>query len=239
MNLLREIEKNPITRPVDKKKLARKPYFTIETKKGRSKVETIVSVPEKEEVIPRNEFQKDTSVEISTHTKIQYYLLKLGANMGFNIWVARNDQSKTCNGEVLGNMQRIVTGLPTQFNEVTDKTIKLIDVLWLKGNSIIAAFEIESTTSIYSGLLRMNDLIVLQPNLNIDIFIIAPEERREKVEQEIIRPTFALREKPLAEVCGFISFNELIKKVEGIKKLGLATSLKPDFLKNMAEYFTG
>ncbi len=33
--------------------------------------------------------------------------------------------------------------LPTQFNEATTRTIELIDVLWLKGNSILAAFEVE------------------------------------------------------------------------------------------------
>jgi hypothetical protein len=48
--------------------------------------------------------------------------------------------------------------LPLQFDEATNRTIELIDVLWLQGNAIVAAFEIESTTSIYSGLLRMADL---------------------------------------------------------------------------------
>jgi len=36
----------------------------------------------------------------------------------------------------------------------------------------------------------MSDLLALQPNLNIDLFIVAPESRREKVRQEILRPTF-------------------------------------------------
>src|SRR5258708_4902985 len=43
--------------------------------------------------------------------------------------------------------------LPTQFNDATNRTIELIDVLWLESNTILAAFEIEATTSIYSGLL--------------------------------------------------------------------------------------
>ena len=49
-------------------------------------------------------------------------------------------------------------------------TIELIDVLWLQGNAIVAAFEVESTTSIYSGLLRMSDLVAMQPNLNIPLW---------------------------------------------------------------------
>jgi hypothetical protein len=66
----------------------------------------------------------------------------------------------------------------------------------------------------------------------------APGERQDKVEQEILHPTFALREKPLAKVCGFISFSKLMEKLDGIRKLGLATSLKADFLQKAAEYFS-
>jgi hypothetical protein len=128
--------------------------------------------------------------------------------------------------------------LPTQFNEATTRTIELIDVLWLSGNSIVAAFEVECTTAIYSGLLRMSDLLSLQPNLDINLYLVAPDERREKVEQEILRPTFSLKEKPLAKVCGFLGFSNLCEQIEGIRKLGLSSSLKPTFLRGTAEYFS-
>jgi hypothetical protein len=57
-------------------------------------------------------------------------------------------------------------------------------VLWLKGQAVVAAFEIESTTSIYSGLLRMSDLISMQPNLTMPLYIVAPDEKRDKVKEE-------------------------------------------------------
>ncbi len=66
---------------------------------------------------------------------------------------------------------------------------------------------------------------------------LAPDNRRDKVEQEILRPTFTLREKPLRDVCGFLSFSKLVEKAEGIRKLGIASSLRPDFLAQTAEYF--
>src|SRR5438477_10949490 len=119
--------------------------------------------------------------------------------MGFDFWVARNYRSKVCDGDILGNLQGMVAVLPTQFNEATQRTIELIDVLWLKGNTIIAAFEVESTTSVYSGILRMSDLLALQPNLITDLYLVAPDERVEKVRQEILRPTFALREPPIGK----------------------------------------
>lgn len=101
-------------------------------------------------------------------------------------------------------------------------------MLWLKGNSIQAAFEIESTTSIFSGLLRMPDLITTQPNNNIPLYIVAPSERRNKVIVEVNRPTFAKLLPPMSEMCRFISFEELRKQVEATKEL--LPFLKPEFL---------
>ena len=196
-----------------------------------------MSIPESDEESTVVINQEVSVAEATTHSEIQYYLLKLGADMGFNIWVARNDRNKIFNGHTFGDMSRLVDELPTQFNEATNKTIELIDVLWLKGNSIVAAFEIECTTSVYSGLLRMSDLLALQPNLNIKLYLVAPDNRRAKVEQEILRPTFTLREKPINEICGFLSFSKLTTTIDGIQKLGLEKSIKPDFLEKTAEYF--
>lgn len=237
LDLLQKAERNPVKHEVDNTKLYPKRLYGAERKKGKRKVPAVVTIPESEEEPTLVINQEISITEAATHTDIQYHLLKLGADMGFNLWVARNDRNKNYNGQTFCDMPRLVNELPTQFNEATNKTIELIDVLWLKGNSIIAAFEIECTTSVYSGLLRMSDLLALQPNLNIKLYIVAPDERRGKVEQEILRPTFTLREKPINEVCGFLSFSTLLQKIQGIQKLGLQNSIKADFLEQTAEYF--
>lgn len=41
--------------------------------------------------------------------------------------------------------------LPRQFDEATNRTIEQIDVLWPQRDAIIAAFEVEHTTAIYSS----------------------------------------------------------------------------------------
>jgi hypothetical protein len=239
MELLRNAEKEPIARPVDPRKLARRPVYRVHQRRGRIEVPTVVSVPEEEDV-------QSTAVAAesgapatapSRHTEIQYHLLRLGVDMGLDVWVARNDRSRVWDGQVLGQMPRMMDKIPTQFNEATNRTIELIDVLWLHGNSIVAAFEVESTTSVYSGLLRMSDLLALQPNIDIKLYLVAPDERREKVEQEILRPTFSLRDKPLRDICGFIAFSKLLEQADGIRRLGLAASLQPKFLEQTAEYF--
>jgi hypothetical protein len=83
----------------------------------------------------------------------------------------------------------------------------------------------------------MCDLMALQPNLDIQLFLVAPDERREKVEQESGRPTFAYRERPLPRVCGFLAFDKLMDAVQGTRELGLASALKAEFLKKTAVYF--
>lgn len=241
LDLLRAAEKQPVHRDVDPKKLARKPFYKAESRRGTKTITTVVSVPGADEAVSKDlaePAEAETTAIGTRHTEIQHALLVLGRDMGFDLWVARNDRSKIWSGTTLGSLAGMVEKLPTQFNEATNRTIELIDVLWLKGNSIVAAFEVESTTSVYSGLLRMSDLLALQPNLSIDLFLVAPDDRRDKVENELMRPTFKLRAKPLASICGFLGFESLTQRLKAIRDLGLASSLKPDFLQKSAEYFS-
>jgi hypothetical protein len=175
----------------------------------------------------------DPVTSTNEHTEIQYFLLRLGNDMGFDIWAARNDKNKKYNGESFSDIPRVRTELPLQFDSQTNKTIEHIDVLWLKGNSIMAAFEIESTTSIYSGLLRMADLITMQPNLNIPLYLVAPYSRRDKVMAEINRPTFSKMEPPLSEMCRFISFSKLKEELPKIKSI--IKYIKPEYLAEISE----
>ena len=91
----------------------------------------------------------------------------------------------------------------------------------------MAAFEIESTTSIYSGLLRMSDLITMQPNLNIPLYIVAPDERRNKVIAEVNRPTFSRRTPPMNRICSYISFSVLRENLDRVA--GMARYLSEPF----------
>lgn len=220
---LLETKKNPTIRPVDAAKLARRPK-ALKAKIGS------VTVPESEEAsIEKAEVTK----EPSDHEEVQWLLLKLGSDMGFDVWVARNDRGRQVKGSRFSELPKLKAELPLQFDEATNRTIELIDVLWLKGNAIVAAFEIESTTSIYSGLLRMSDLIAMQPNLNIPLYLVAPDERRQKVIDEVNRPTFRRLSPPLFEVCRFISFSDLRSR---LKEAGaLVRYLKPEFLEELSE----
>ena len=167
----------------------------------------VVSVPQDPEI--ETETTQTKSNEVRESIKTQALLANVGAKMGMRIWIPRSDRlgvTKEWKNEDIP----ILDTLPLNYDETTLKTIEQIDVLWLRGRSIVRAFEVEHTTSIYSGILRMADLLALQPNMDIKLHIVAPHERREKVFQEIRRPVFSLLEKgPLAESCTFLSYDSL------------------------------
>lgn len=144
------------------------------------------------------------------HTQIQAVLAKIGESMGFRIWLPNMDRQRVLEIWNPVDDRTLLTHLPLNYDTVTLRTIEKIDVLWVRRNSIVRAFEVEHTTSIYSGLLRMADLMSLQPNLRIKAHIVAPLSRRGKVLQEISRPVFALMESgPMSESCSYLSYDAI------------------------------
>ena len=161
---------------------------------------------------------------------------KLGNDMGLDVWVARNDRNKEINGSRFTELSKLKRELELNFEEAANRTIERIDVLWLKANSIVAAFEIECTTSIYSGLLRMSDLLSMLPNLKIPLFIVAPDERRAKVFAEVNRPTFSRLPVPMNQTCRYIRYIALSTLREQAAKIkDYVKHLKPEFLDDFAE----
>jgi hypothetical protein len=221
---IREAINNPVKREFDEKLYWRKPK-TYESEVG------VVTVPENDDEFKEEKITIDKS--FATHEEIQYILLKLGSDLGLDVWVARNDRNKQYNGKQFQNIPGIRKDLPRQFDEATSKTIELIDVLWLQGDAIVAAFEVEHTSAIYSGLLRMSDLISMQPNIKINLYLVAPDERTDKVYSEINRPTFAKLKPPLPQICKFISYSKLKNEISEIK--GRVQYMKPEFLDGIAE----
>lgn len=175
-----------------------------------SRREVVVSVPEDEGPSIDAE-QKETALsEKRDSIKVQARLAEIGEKLGLKIWIPRNDRNSILE---LWNPKEnsLLEELPLVFDEATLKTIRNIDVLWIRRRSIIRAFEVEDKTSIYSGILRMADLLALQPMLDIKIHLVAPVERREEVFKQVSRPVFTVMEKgPLSELCSYLSYDSII-----------------------------
>ncbi len=165
-----------------------------------------------------NQTEEGDKEEIRESMQIQALLATIGTAMGFSIWLPKSDRGRVLKawkpkpGELLEE-------LPLGYDSSTMKTIEQIDVLWLRKRSIVRAFEVEHTTSVYSGLLRMADLVALQPNINVKLHIVAPDTKREKVLQEIQRPVFSLLEgRALGEMCTYLSYDD-VKEIGGSRHL--------------------
>ena len=160
----------------------------------------------------------ETQHSETQHTQMQWILAKLGQKLCGSVWIASNDRSRIWEKEELGSLS--MDSLPQLgIRDDAQKTVALIDVVWLSGdNQITAAFEIECTTSIYSGLLRMADLVALVPNLNFPLYVVVPLSRIEKVKKELSRPSFkALK---MNQKCNWIVLEDLAKEWEVIMKYG-------------------
>ncbi|MDP2674203.1 MAG: hypothetical protein Q8Q00_04755 [Dehalococcoidia bacterium] len=165
------------------------------------------------------------------HTKIQYMLLELGKNMGYEVWAPQSDRSGKFIGRRLGEIG-LLDRLPRAFkNQQAQKIVERIDTLWVDRDSIVAAFEVEHTTTVYSGLLRMCDLLAVEPYLRVNLFVVAPEERRKFVINQINRPTFHGLKMP--DKCRLISFERLTEEIE---RLGDRTlHMKDTFLSYISQ----
>ena len=153
------------------------------------------------------------NVERDKHTESQYMLLWLGEKMGLDLWIANNDRNKKYNGKELSSLFK-TSPLPAQKYGEALETIEYIDVMWMKDDNIIAAFEVEESTGVYSGLLRLSDLkiVLSEPQL----YIVSKKYSFRKVRQEINRPTF--KSISLSEHCRYISYRLLVGEYNKVKQ---------------------
>jgi len=148
-----------------------------------------------------------TSDLVSDHVKMQWKLVSLGLKAGEKVWVPPSDQTKIRRLYEYSEFEpRFVTGidLPTGYFDN-------IDVIWKEQFRIDAAFEIENSTAIYSGLLRFADLTIVAPNTVYPLFIVAPGERRSQVRVQLQRPSF--QQLKLDSKVRFLSY-EAIEEVD-------------------------
>ena len=210
VELLKNQQTNPQSHPFsdkDKRQIARRRKVRALDR------EVEVEVPDDEDDEPSVEpelVESATAPDRRESIQYQAKVAQIGVKMGFHIWVPRNDRSRVLELIPPTMHENFLDLLPLNYNDTTLRTVEQIDVLWLKGRSMARAFEIEHTTAIYSGLLRMADLLALQPNMDIRLHIVAPPDKRERVLREIRRPVFSLLDRgPLYEQCSFLSYDSI------------------------------
>lgn len=155
-----------------------------------------------------------------THSEIQAWLRDIGLALGYDIWIASNDRGRLHDGVRLG--EGCLESLPTSISTSTGAdAIRLIDVLWLEqgGDRVAAAFEVEHSTSIYSGIVRMLDLALSGSDLHATagLFLVAPDARESEVRAQIARPAF----NRIADLeIAYLPYGELERHKEAISRFG-------------------
>ncbi|MED4041076.1 hypothetical protein [Niallia taxi] len=167
------------------------------------------------------EIQKELAEE-NEHTEMQYYLAKIGTTLGYNVWIAKNDHKREWKGYKLGNFSIPHLNLETISSAVSE-TISFIDVLWLNGeNKVIGAFEVEKSTSIYSGILRLQDLSMSFNNDKSRFYLIAPNKRKKEIKAQLLRPSF--QHDSMCKI-SYILFSDLREDCEAMCKFGVNISV--------------
>lgn len=159
-----------------------------------------------------------------THTQVQGWLRDLGLALGYAVWVAANDRGRPFGDSTLGH--GCLEALPPEIAaQPGAEAVRLIDVIWLEASAprVAAAFEVEHTTSIYSGIVRLLDLAMGGASgMANALFLVAPDARREDVRQQLARPAFS----GVADLgIRYIPYGELGRQREAIARFG--SGLKP------------
>lgn len=195
--------------------------FEIGTKHLIINNDQLISIDEKDKI---NKLLKKRHSEIileekedNVHTRMQYHLLKVGAALGYDVISASNDRGRCHEGK---NFSFISLSVFPSIDVTKDifNTINLIDVIWFeKGtNKIICAFEVEKSTSIYSGILRLCDLSCSFTDKDLGLYLIAPDLREKEVLMQLNRPSIKSNNISVS----YILFSDLEQHCDALCKFG-------------------
>ena len=127
---------------------------------------------------------------VTAHSEMIAYLAKIGRECGHDIWIGQREQRDDFSSGVAQttSLRDLVTvKKPPKLAGVTNVTdVLLMDLLWLDGASVVRAFEVESTTTMTSGLQRGSNLPAATPKI-----MVIPEDRESDLKRKMESPLFS------------------------------------------------
>jgi hypothetical protein len=142
-----------------------------------------------------------------SHALLQGMLVELGNMLGYDTFSA--DQSPKYRDTTVGELATL-DSLPDFTSRNIYETARLIDVIWMEEDAPVCCFEIEHSTDVTKGLLRMHQLSHFQTQF----FIIAAEQMQKKFDKEISKKPFYQNQ----ERYFFRSYQEVEKLYEQTKR---------------------
>jgi 16S rRNA G966 N2-methylase RsmD len=134
----------------------------------------------------------EVAVRENQHNEVLATIADIGTAWGFDVWVGKKEQAATVTGPGISRrkLKDLVTADLAKFaDQIADmKTAQQLDCVWVGPTGPTACFEVESTTSITSGLMRGSNLLG-----KVRRYIVIPEEREGQLAAKMRSPLFRQR----------------------------------------------
>jgi hypothetical protein len=141
-----------------------------------------------------------------THSQVQTFLAGIGHLKRYEVYVPPCDAGRL--DWALTERFALRESIPSGFEQVRG-VLSEIDVIWIArgGEAIEGLFEVEHSTTVYSGLLRFNDIRLTDPKVS-RFSIVSDDSRRSLFARQLFRPTF--RKSGLAELTSFLEYSNVL-----------------------------
>jgi len=141
-----------------------------------------------------------------SHSQVQTLLAEIGQLKGYDVFVPPSDVGKIRWSSPTGF--KIRRNVPMEIKEL-GPLLSEIDVVWVApaSNSIEGVFEVEHTTTIYSALLRFNDVLLTDSRVS-RFSVVSEEGRRSLFARQLFRPTFM--KSGLSEITSFLEYSNVL-----------------------------
>ena len=145
------------------------------------------------------------STEESDHDMAIERLVEIAGSKGLKAHIGETEQTKCialC--KLSSPLPQRVAGMPKAARDIVEQ----IDVLWHNGGKgIVAAFEVERTTTITSGIDRFRNLLTAAPESEVELYLVVPKSRANEVRNKLGSP--ANRKDGLHKRIGYIYLEDL------------------------------
>jgi hypothetical protein len=143
--------------------------------------------------------------EESDHDLAIARLVDMAGSRKLKAHIGRTEQMKYAEfRQMSSELPQRVQGMPKAARDI----IEQIDVIWHNGGrGIVAAFEVERTTTITSGIDRFRNLLTTAPEPGIEIYLVVPKSRGNEVRNKLGSP--ANRKDGLHKKIGYIYLEDL------------------------------
>jgi hypothetical protein len=153
-----------------------------------------------------------------SHSQVQTFLASIGHLKRYEVYVPECDAGRL--DWALAERFALRKTIPAGFEQVRG-VLSEIDVIWIArgGEAIEGLFEVEHSTTVYSGLLRFNDIRLTDPKVS-RFSIVSNDKRRGLFARQLFRPTF--RKSGLAELTSFLEYSNVLdwhmRLARGVRK---------------------